>query len=80
MHPEYLELPEPEDPTDNFSVSVVLHGGAFISKREISLVGFLKLISGQQYEMTFDKHPYEITRFDVDMVKYLVKIYARPML
>ena len=51
-----------------------------IGKRDICLPSFLKLMSGQQYEMTFDEHPYAITRFDVDIVKRLVKIFARPML
>ena len=80
MQPEYLELPEATDPTCSFRVSVTLQGGAMIGKRDICLPSFLKLMSSQQYEMTFDEHPYEITRFDVDIVKRLVKIFARPML
>ena len=80
MQPEYLELPEATDPTCSFRVSVTLQGGAMIGKRDICLPSFLKLMSGQQYEMTFDEHPYAITRFDVDIVKRLVKIFARPML
>ena len=67
MQPEYFELPEATDPTSSFRVSVTLQGGAKICKRDICLPSFLKLMSGQQYEMTFDEHPYEITRFDVDM-------------
>ncbi len=80
MQPEYLELPEATDPTSSFRVSVTLQGGAKICKRDICLPSFLKLMSSQQYEMTFDEHPYEITRFDVDISKRSVKIYARPML
>lgn len=80
MQPEYLELPEATDPTCSFRVSVTLQGGAMIGKRDICLPSFLKLMSGQEYEMTFDEHPYAITRFDVDIVKRLVKIFARPML
>jgi len=80
MQPEYLELPEATDPTCSFRVSVTLQGGAMICKRDICLPSFLKLMSGQQYEMTFDEHPYAITRFDVDMIKRLVKIFARPLL
>ena len=79
MQPEYLELPEATDPTSSFRVSVTLQSGAKICKRDICLPSFLKLISGQQYEMTFDEHPYEITRFDVDISKRSVKIYARPI-
>ena len=80
MQPEYLELPRATDPTCSFRVSVTLQGGAMIGKRDICLPSFLKLMSGQQYEMTFDEHPYAITRFDVDIVKRLVKIFAKPML
>jgi len=80
MPPEYLELPEATDPTCSFRASVTLRGGATISKRDICLPSFLKLMSSQQHEMTFDEHPYEITRFDVDVSKRSVKIYARPML
>lgn len=79
MQPEYFELPEATDPTCSFRVSVTLQGGAMISKRDICLPSFLELMSGQQYEMTFDEHPYEITRFDVDISKRSVKIYARPI-
>lgn len=80
MQPEYLELPEATDPTCNFRASVTLQGGAMICNRDICLPSFLKLMSGQQYEMTFDEHPYAITRVDVDMIKRRVKIFARPML
>ncbi len=80
MQPEYLELPEAKDPTCSFRVSVTLEDGAMICKRDICLPSFLKLMSGQQYEMMFDEHPYAITRFDVDISKGSVKIYARPML
>ena len=80
MRPEYLLLPPATAPTCSFRVSVTLQGGAMIGKRDICLPRFLTLMSGQQYEMTFDEHPYAITRFDVDVVKRLVKIFARPML
>ena len=80
MQPEYFELPEATDPTCSFRVSVTLQGGEMISNRYICLPSFLKLMSGQQYEMTFDEHPYAITRFEVDMIKRLVKIFAGPLL
>ena len=80
MQLEYLELPQATDPSQSFRVSVTLQGGAMICKRDICLPSFLKLMSGQQYEMTFDEHPYAITRFDVDVVKQLVKLFAKPVL
>jgi hypothetical protein len=73
--PEYLELPEA---TRSFRASVTLQDSARIRERDVCLKSFLELMNDGQYEMTFDEHPYSITRFDVDIVKKKVRIFARP--
>jgi len=76
--PEYLELPEATDPTRSFRASVTLQDSAKIRDRDVCLRSFLELMNDGQYEMTFDEHPYSITRFAVDIVKKKVRIFARP--
>ncbi len=79
MQPEYLELPEATDPSCSFRAFVTLQDSTRIRERDICLPSFLELMSGQQYEMTFDEHPYIITRFDVDVVKRSIRFFAKPM-
>ena len=76
--PEYLDLPEASDPTHSFRASVTLQDSARICERDVCLPTFLELMNDGQYEMTFDDHPYAITRVDVDIVKKKVRIFARP--
>ena len=75
--PEYLLLPETTDPTGSFRASVTLQDSAKIRDRDVCLRSFLELMSDGRYEMTFDEHPYFITRFDVDIVNKKIRIFAR---
>lgn len=76
--PEYLEIPEAADPRHNFRASVALQGGGRIRDRDICLQSFLELMGSRQFEVKFDEHPYIVTRFDVDLAKQTVKLFAKP--
>lgn len=73
---EYLEIPESLDYALNVKTSIVFSDKASINQRALCLPTFLGLIARKELVMTFDGHPYQITRFDVNIGKRTLKIWA----
>lgn len=74
---EYLLLPEATDNETTIRASVrFTDGGGSVAKRSISLHAFLRAVS-KDTRMTFDEHLADVQRFDVDLVKQRLVIFAK---
>lgn len=73
--PEYFSLFSSEG---DFSVEARLRGGVSVAGRRLGAEALASLLKAPPCSLTFDEHPHEVLRYEIDPTHKKLVIHARP--